>query len=124
MDGRILVVDDESLMRRVLKQALEMEGYSVSEAPGGEDALDMVKQSQFDLVILDIKMPGLNGFQVLESIRKTSDMPVIMLSGLGETTNISNALLIGADDFIKKPFHMSELIARVQVKLRRRQKEK
>jgi len=120
MDERILVVDDESLMRRVLRQALEIEGYAVAEASGGEDAIEMIREMSYDLVIMDIKMPGLNGFQTLEEVRKFSEVPVIMLSGLGESANISTALLTGADDFVKKPFHMGELVARIQAKLRRK----
>ncbi|MBN2240461.1 MAG: response regulator [Dehalococcoidales bacterium] len=115
----IMVVDDEPSMRKVLKQTLQMGGYEVLLAEGGEQALELFDENDPDLIILDIKMPKINGFQVLKAIRKTSNVPVIMLSGMGEVTNIHDALSIGADDFIKKPFHMNELLARVKVKLRR-----
>lgn len=124
MNERIMVVDDEDPMRKVLKKALELEGYIVTPVPGGQEALDLLEDEDPDLVILDIKMPGLNGFQVLDEIRKRSDIPVIMLSGLGEVTNIRDALSAGADDFLKKPFHMSELLARIKVKLRLNRRSK
>jgi OmpR family response regulator RpaB len=120
MDEWILVVDDEKAMRTVVGRTLEMEGYKVMLAGGGEEALAMMEKRTPDLVVLDIKMPGLDGFKVLDAIRQHSDIPVIMLSGLGESATISNALLEGADDFLKKPFHSRELLARVRAILRRR----
>jgi len=115
----ILVVDDEESMRSLIGRTLEMEGYGVALASGGMSALELMGESEPDLIILDIKMPGLNGFEVLNVVRRYSDVPVIMLSALGEVTTIRDALVVGADDFIRKPFHMRELIARVKAKLRR-----
>jgi DNA-binding response OmpR family regulator len=115
----ILVIDDEESMRKLVARALETEGFSVMLASGGEVALELMEEREPDLVILDIKMPGMNGFQVLEVIRQRSDIPVIMLSGLGEVTTIRDALIIGADDFLRKPFYARELLARVKAKLRR-----
>lgn len=101
MDKLIMVVDDEESMRKVLKQVLESAGYTVLLADGGEQALELFDELDPDLILLDIKMPNLNGFQVLKVIRKHSDVPVIMLSGMGEVMNIHDALDIGADDFVK-----------------------
>ena len=98
---------------------MERLGYSVNTVASGEDAVAFLNEQSVDLIILDIRMPKLNGFQVLRAVRKSSDIPVIMLSGMGDVMNIHDALSIGADDFIKKPFHMSELLARINVKLRR-----
>ena len=123
MEKYVMVVDDESSMRKVLKEALEREGYVVIEADGGKEALVLMQEIQPDLVILDIKMPEMDGFQVLEHIRRISEIPVIMLSGLGEVTTIHDALSAGADDFLKKPFHIRELVARVRAKMRREPKE-
>ena len=115
----ILVVDDEEALRQIIGRTLEREGYTVQLAAGGKEALALMEECIPDMVILDIKMPGLNGFQVLEEIRKKSAMPVIMLSGLGQATTISDALLEGADDFLQKPFRAHELLGRVQNRLRK-----
>lgn len=115
----IMVVDDEQALRNVVKRSLEIEGYNVLAASDGVMALTLIEDFKPDLVILDIKMPGLDGFQVLDIIRQRSDVPVIMLSALGEVTTVRDALAVGADDFLRKPFHIRELIARVKAKLRR-----
>ena len=115
----IMVVDDEQAIRVLLERMLKPEGYEVILAADGSSALTMLEKHRPDLVILDINMPGLNGFQVLERIRQRSDVPVIMLTGKGEVTTIGSALSIGADDYVKKPFSTRELIARIRAKLRR-----
>ena len=119
----IMVVDDEQTIRTLLKRILESEGYEVILAADGNSALTMLEKREPDLVILDINMPGLNGFQVLERIRQHSNVPVIMLTGIGEATALGNALSLGADDFVKKPFNVRELLARIKTKLRRSQAE-
>jgi len=119
----IMVVDDEQAIRVLLERTLETEGFRVISAEDGSSALVMMEKSWPDLVILDINMPGLNGFQVLERIRQRSDVPVIMLTGEGEVTTLGNALSLGADDFVKKPFSTRELLARIRAKLRRAKAE-
>ena len=88
-------------------------------AANGQEALDKVSQLDVSLVLLDIKMPGLDGFQVLERIRKTSNVLVIMLTAIRDVHTIGNSLGLGADDYIGKPFKKGELLARIQAKLRR-----
>lgn len=116
---KILVVDDEEAVRRFLQRILEDAGYDVITAANGQKALDKVSQFDIDLVLLDIKMPGIDGFEVLERIRQHSNIPVIMVSALGEVASTESSLGLGADDYVTKPFSTRELLARIQVKLRR-----
>ena len=118
----ILAVDDETQVTLVIKRVLEQEGYTVTTTNDGYAALDIVVNSQPDLVILDINMPGINGYQVLEKIREQHDIPVIMLSADQDVSSVGNSIGLGADDYIRKPFHLSELSARVKAKLRRLKK--
>ena len=115
----IIVVDDEKEILRLLKRTLEPEGYDVATVNGGVSALLLMEERQPDLVILDIMMPGLDGFRVLELIRQHSNVPVIMLTARGEVTTVRDALVLGADDYMRKPFHTRELLARIRAKLRR-----
>ncbi len=115
----IMVVDDEQEILRLLKRTLEPEGYDVVTANGGVSALLLMEERRPDLVILDIMMPGLDGFQVLDLIRERSNIPVIMLTARGEVTTVRDALVLGADDYIRKPFYIRELLARIRAKLRR-----
>lgn len=119
---KILAVDDEPQVALVIKRVLEQEGYSVATSNDGNTALSMVVDSPPDLVILDINMPGINGYQVLEKIREQHDIPVIMLSANQDVTSIGNSIGLGADDYIRKPFRLRELSARVKAKLRRSKK--
>jgi two-component system KDP operon response regulator KdpE len=116
---RILVVDDEQTVRDFLQKALENAGYDVITASDGREALDKVSQFDVSLVLLDIVMPGLDGYEVLEHMRQYEDIPVIMLSGIGGETTKIDTLALGADDYITKPFSVEELLARIQAKLRR-----
>ena len=115
----ILVVDDEENMRKLLGRILGEAGYSVLTAANGREALDKLAQSSINLVLLDIRMPELDGFATLKLIREQSEIPVIMLTGVGDVTTVSNALSLGADDYVKKPFNAKELLARIEAKLRR-----
>ena len=115
----IMVVDDEQAILRLLKRTLEPEGYGVILADSGSSALDLLEDSRPDLVILDIMMPGLDGFQVLDLIRQRSNVPIIMLTARSEVTTLRDALSLGADDYVKKPFGRGELLARIRAKLRR-----
>jgi len=115
----ILVVDDEDAVRHLLQRTLEESGYSVVTASDGYEALERLSQHKVKLVLLDIKMPGLDGFSALELVRKTSNVPVIMLTAIDEVTAVRDSLGLGADDYIRKPFKTPELLAHIQAKLRR-----
>jgi len=116
---RILVVDDEETVRSLLQRTLQEAGYDVIAAANGQEALDKLTQFDVSLVLLDIKMPGLDGFQVLEHIRQRSNIPVIMLTAIRDVHTVRDSLGLGADDYIGKPFKTRELLARIQAKLRR-----
>lgn len=115
----ILVVDDEDYIRRLIARILSDHGYEVIPAASGNEALERLADSKINLILLDIRMPEMDGIQTLTLIRKKYAIPVIMVTGLGEVSSISDALSIGADDYVKKPFQARELIARIEVKLRR-----
>lgn len=114
----ILVADNEQGILKIISRALELEGFNVKVATHGLSALAMFEEHKPDLIIMDIMMPELDGFQVLELIRQRSDIPVIMLSAKEDVATLCEALTIGANDYIRKPFRISELVARVRVKLR------
>ena len=115
----IMVVDDEQAILRLLNRTLEPEGYGVIVTDNGRAALELLEEHMPDLVILDIMMPGLDGFQVLNLIRQRSSVPVIMLTAKREASTARDALGLGADDYVRKPFHTHELLARIRAKLRR-----
>lgn len=116
---RILVVDDEPQITRVLRRALASRGYEVQAAADGEEALEIVRSWNPDLVITDLFMPGMGGLELCRKVRKTSQVPIIILSVKGEERVKVEALNTGADDYITKPFGMEELFARIRVALRR-----
>jgi DNA-binding response OmpR family regulator len=118
----LLVVDDEEHIRNLITRILDNAGYTVVTAASGKEALEKLVDSGIDLMLLDIRMPEMDGFQTLELVRKQYSIPVIMVSGMGEVTSVSSALSIGADDYVKKPFQSRELIARIEAKLRRNKK--
>ena len=115
----VMVVDDEETVLNLVQRTLEKAGYNVVTATNGKEALDKVLRGGIGLILLDIRMPGLDGFQVLGLIRQHSNIPVIMLTGLVEETSLRDALNNGADDYITKPFKPRELVARIEAKLRR-----
>ena len=117
----ILVVDDEEMVRNLLQRTLQEADYDVITAANGQEALDKVSQFNISLLLLDIKMPGLDGFQVLDRIRQRSDIPVIMLTAVKEVTTVRGSFNLGADDYVTKPFSKRELLLRIQTKLRRAQ---
>ncbi len=117
--AHILVVDDEQYVRELLKRTLEQEGYAVTLAADGSSALVRLREHTPDLVLLDIRMPDLTGYQVLERIREQFDVPVIMLTGVLEPTAVEQSVGLGADDYIRKPFNPRVLLARIEAKLRR-----
>lgn len=116
---RILVVDDEQHMVDLIRMNLELEGFQVLEASNGVDALDQVRKHIPDLIILDIMMPQLDGFEVLKMLREFSSVPVIMLTAKGEEEDKVRGLELGADDYVTKPFGARELVSRVKAVLRR-----
>jgi len=120
MAKHILIVDDEAHMRMGLKDNLEFEGYEVSEAVDGVDALEKVKEKNPDVIVLDVMMPNLSGFEVCKTLRKEgNDTPIILLTAKGEEIDKVLGLEIGADDYVQKPFSLRELMARIKAILRR-----
>lgn len=118
-DRRILVVDDEERMVRFIRLNLEHDGFRVIEAFNGTQAINKVRSNLPDLVLLDIMMPDIDGFEVLRIIREVSTIPVIMLTAKGEEDDRVRGLELGADDYITKPFSPRELVSRVKAVLRR-----
>jgi Response regulators consisting of a CheY-like receiver domain and a winged-helix DNA-binding domain len=118
---RILVVDDEEMIRKLISKYASFEGYEVIEASGGLDAISISADKDFDIIILDIMMPDLDGFSVCREIRKTKSTPVIMLSARGEEYDKIHGFEIGVDDYVVKPFSPKELMMRVTAILKRTQ---
>lgn len=121
MVTRILVVDDEPRYVRLMEANLISEGYDVLKAYDGQSAVEMVADKQPDLVLLDVMMPGLDGFGACERIREFSSVPIIMVTAKGEEQDRVRGLDVGADDYIVKPFSATEVLARVRAVLRRAQ---
>ena len=115
----ILVVDDEPRMRRFMQMNLDLEGYRVIEAGNGLEAVNRVREDLPDLVVLDVMMPEMDGFEALRLIRQTSSVPVIMLTVKGEEDDRVRGLELGADDYVTKPFSPRELASRIKAVLRR-----
>ncbi len=115
----VLVVDDEPMVREVVSSYLTRDGLKVSEAADGPAALDYLERQQPDLVILDVMLPGLDGFSLLSSLRREADVPVIMLTARGDEVDRILGLELGADDYVVKPFSPRELAARVRAILKR-----
>ena len=118
-DRRILVVDDEERMVRFIRLNLEHDGFRVTEAFNGTQAINKVRSAMPDLVLLDVMMPDIDGFEVLRIIREVSNIPVIMLTAKGEEDDRIRGLELGADDYVTKPFSPRELVSRVRAVLRR-----
>ncbi|MBK5251392.1 MAG: response regulator transcription factor [Peptostreptococcaceae bacterium] len=119
MSRKILIVDDEKPISDIIKYNLEKEGFEAMVAYDGEEALRVIFQSNPDLVLLDIMLPKMDGFQVCKKIRETMNIPIIMITAKEEEVDKVLGLELGADDYITKPFGMRELIARVKANLRR-----
>ena len=116
---RILIVDDEERMVRFIRLNLEHDGFLVSEAFNGREALQQLRDVSPDLILLDVMMPELDGFEVLQMVRETSKVPVLMLTAKGEEDDRVRGLELGADDYITKPFSPREMVSRVKAVLRR-----
>src|SRR5690625_848556 len=115
----ILVVDDEERIRRLLRMYLEREDYIIEEAENGSEALDLALKNDYDVILLDIMMPEMDGIEVCKELRKEKTTPVIMLTAKWEEANLVQGLEIGADDYIVKPFSPREVVLRVKAILRR-----
>lgn len=116
---KILVVDDEERMVRFIRLNLEHDGYIVVEAFNGKDALEKLRNSTPDLILLDVMLPDLDGFEVLRMVREITSIPVIMLTAKGEEDDRVRGLELGADDYITKPFSPRELVSRIKAVMRR-----
>lgn len=115
----ILVVDDEVRIRSIVRKYAEFEGHTVTEAGDGMEAVSLCRREQFDIIILDIMMPELDGFSACREIRKTSNTPIIMLSARGEEYDRINGFELGIDDYVVKPFSPRELMLRVEAVMKR-----
>ncbi|MBE6031575.1 MAG: response regulator transcription factor [Firmicutes bacterium] len=118
--SHLLIVDDEAKIREVIKEYAEFHGHIVTEADDGATALSLVKEKDYDLIIMDVMMPKLDGFSACREIRKVKDIPVIMLSARGEEYDKLFGFELGIDDYVVKPFSPKELMARVNAVLSRR----
>ena len=118
----ILIADDESGIRSIVKKYGEFEGHSVSEACDGMQAVNMCKTGSFDIVVMDVMMPELDGFSAVREIRKFSQVPIIMLSARGEEYDKINGFCLGADDYVVKPFSPKELMMRIEAVMKRSKK--
>ena len=116
---KVLVVDDEMLIRNVIKDYLENEGYEIYEAENGLEAIRVFKEEKIDLIILDIMMPKMDGYETLKELRKLGETPVIMLTAMKEELDKLHGFDLGVDDYVTKPFSPKEVVARVKAILKR-----
>lgn len=122
MGNRILVVDDEEKIRELIKKYAEFEGYIITEAGNGLEAIKMCQENDFDLIIMDVMMPELDGFSSVRAIKEKKDIPVLMLSARGEEYDKIHGFEIGIDDYVVKPFSPKELMMRAKVIIQRNEK--
>jgi two-component system KDP operon response regulator KdpE len=120
----VLVVDDEPAIRRFLRTSLDVQGYRVSEAADGAEAIDMMRRNAVDLLVLDLGLPGIDGFEVIRRLRAAGQgVPIVVLSSRDDEHGKVEALDLGADDYVTKPFGIDELLARIRAALRHRLQE-
>jgi DNA-binding response OmpR family regulator len=119
MSGRILLVEDDQRIRASMRLALEDEGYEVDESGSGEEGLERFTEQPADVVLIDIMLPGMDGFECCRQLRRTSTVPVIMVTARNDTHDVVAGLEAGADDYVTKPFVSKELAARIRALLRR-----
>lgn len=120
---KILIVDDEEMIREVLKEYVEFEGYEADEAADGMEAVRLCRENDYDVILMDVMMPKLDGFSAVKEIKKTKDIPVIMLSARGEEYDKLFAFEIGVDDYVTKPFSPKEVMARIAAVTKRGRKQ-
>jgi two-component system, OmpR family, response regulator MtrA len=123
VNEHLLLVEDDASIREIATLGLEQAGFRVTSSGDGREALIRFRQGPFDLVVLDVMLPSLDGLEVLRGIRKDNQTPVVMLSAKGDLTDIVVGLELGADDYVTKPFELPELVARIKAVLRRSQAE-
>lgn len=119
MNVRVLTVEDDERIRQSVKLALEDEGWEVEEATNGEDAIAIFNRAPTDVVLIDIMLPGMNGFELCRNLRRSSDVPIVMVTARIDTHDVVAGLEAGADDYLTKPFAPKELSARIRALLRR-----
>ncbi|MCX6521834.1 MAG: response regulator transcription factor [Actinobacteria bacterium] len=119
MGTRILAVEDDERIRSAVKLALEDEGWTVDEAGSGEEAIEIFGRATPDVVLIDIMLPGIDGFELCRTLRRTSDVPIVMVTARNDTHDVVAGLEAGADDYLTKPFAPKELSARIRALLRR-----
>jgi len=123
MAKKVLVVDDEKLIVKGIRFSLEQEGMAVDCAYDGEEALEAIKSNEYDVVLLDVMIPKMSGFEVCQSVREFSDVPIIMLTAKGDDMDKILGLEYGADDYITKPFNILEVKARIKAIMRRNKRQ-
>ena len=123
MSERILIVEDEEKLSRFVELELSFEGYEIQKAADGRTGLEMAESQNFDLILLDVMLPGLNGLEVLRRLRRSSSVPVILLTARDAVMDKVTGLDSGADDYVTKPFAIEELLARIRVTLRKNRPE-
>ena len=116
---KILIVDDEEMIREVLREYAEFEGYEAFEAENGREAVQMCKENNYDIILMDVMMPKLDGFSAVKEIKKFKDIPVIMATAKGSEYDKIQSLDLGADDYLVKPFGIMEMVSRIKAVLRR-----
>jgi DNA-binding response OmpR family regulator len=121
---KLLIIDDDREMADLLRESLAQEGFELSTVQSGEEGIERGRSTGLDLILLDVNLPGMNGFEVLRRLRRESDVPVIMLTARGEDVDRIVGLEIGADDYLPKPFNVRELVARINAILRRAGRER
>lgn len=120
---RILIVDDEERIREMIREYLNLDGYRIEEASNGVEALSLFAQNEYSLVVLDVMMPNMNGWSVCREIRKTSHVPIIMLTAMGEEYDKLFGFDLGVDDYMVKPFSPKELLARIKAVTKRSRRQ-
>lgn len=123
MKGKILIIEDEVKIARFLELELNYEGYEAFKVHDGREGLTKAREGEFDLILLDIMLPSMNGIEVLRRFRETSETPVIMLTAKDDTMDKVTGLDMGADDYVTKPFEIEELLARIRVALKKKKSE-
>jgi DNA-binding response OmpR family regulator len=123
MPARVLAVEDDDGIRTTMRMALEDEGFVVAEAASGEAALEVFERQPADLVLVDLMLPGMNGFDLCRSLRSASDVPIVVVTARVDSHDVVAGLEAGADDYVRKPFVVKELAARIRALLRRTQRE-